>query len=156
MKSNESIQPPKQSEYKLIEQFRLSISKMLKEYLQVYKKFDQLKKDVDVKATGQRSRIYQADFPYNDADGKVNWDIIHRFIRIDIEKYLNEELGMLNPNEIRLCCLLFLKMDCKTISKILAYSPNSIYQTIRRIRLKTGINDLEDVFRLIAFRYLTE
>ena len=155
METIDSMQYDKRIFIQLIEKIRGLNSHKLNRHLNLYKKFDQLKKSVQRERDGfQRTQIYQPDISYYDEKGKINWEIIRQFISVDFEKFLKEEFPKLNDNEIRLCCLLFLKIKNKTIAQILPFKTNSIYPTIRRIRQKTDVKDLNELFQLIAFKWL--
>ena len=137
-----------------VETIRSYYAFILDMYLKLYKKYDQLK--AESKDDKLKMRIYKSDVPFYDENGKINWEIIRQLIPLNVEKDLNDEFACLNNNERRLCCLLFFKVQNKTISQILPYRTNSIYPTKRRIRQKTNAKDLNDIFRWIAWKCLSK
>ena len=148
MNTNETLTIPNESNELLMEKIRSSFAYMLKEYLWVYKKFDQLRSNVrDEKMKNYFS--LDGDLLY-DENGKINWEIIRRFMPQDVEQRLKEQYSMLNENEVRLCCLLFFKVSKKSISTILPYSQNSIKSITCRIRQKAGIETITEIYRLIV------
>ena len=89
-----------------IEHLRFSYSHILKLYIQLFEKYAQLKKDsVDFSL---KTFIRQTDPFFYDDEEKINWDVVSQLMPPNLEKLLSEKYGMLNENEIRLCCLLYL------------------------------------------------
>ena len=143
MKKNDKTSVNENPIEQLMEQSRLPYAHMLEMYLQLYKRQDQLVSDIKDE---KLKHFYQTDLPYYDENGKINWEIIHQFMPPDTEKRLEEKYRALNTNEIRLCYLLFFKIPYKTISKILPYRKESIRRTIYKIKQKTGLKDIEEMF----------
>ena len=134
----------------LLEQIRLSYSHMLKKYLQLYEKFDKLNAEIrDEKLKGRYTQTGQSLF---DETGKINWDVIRQFLPSNMEKSIKEEYGLLNENEIRLCCLLFFKVSDRNIAKILIYKLKSIRAIKYIVKHKTGVHDIEEIFRKIIVK----
>jgi len=125
-------------------QDRLAYSHMLKEYLWIYKHYDMLKNDM--KAENLKKRYFYSEPSYYDENGKINWEIIHRFIHLNFEMNLKEVYNMLNVNEIRLCCLLYYGVSSKMIAEILPYTQMSIRTITARIKRKAGFKDKNDMF----------
>ena len=146
MKTNESKPINENPIEQSMEQSKLSYAHMLEMYLQLYKRHDQVMSDVKDE---KLKHFYQTGLPYYDEDGKINWKIIHQFMPPDMEKRLEKKYSALNTNEIRLCCLLFFKIPHKTISEILPYQKESIRRIVYKIKQKTGLKDIEEMFRKI-------
>jgi DNA-binding CsgD family transcriptional regulator len=70
----------------------------------------------------------------------------------DIEKSIKKEYGLLNENEIRLCCLLFFKVPDRNIAKILTYKQKSIRSIKYIIKHKTGIQDIMEILKKIIVK----
>ena len=148
MKTNDNKSIPEKPVEDFFEQIRTTYSGMLKEYLRIYKKYDQLKTSVCNENTG---KYYDLDgVSYFDENGKINWEIIRRFLPQDMEKRIKNKYSMLNDNEIRLCCLHFFKVSKKTISNILSYKQKTIKSANFRIRQKTGIENIQEIFKIIT------
>ena len=147
MEANESKPINEEFIEQLIEEIRMSYAHMLKVYLQLCKEQDQF--EANVKRENIK-HFYRTGQPYHDENGKVNWNIIHQFMPPDMEKRLKEKYNTLNEHEIRLCCLLFFKVSNKTIANILPYRKESIYPTTGRIRQKTGLKGLNEMFQFMA------
>jgi len=129
----------------LIEQTRTSFSRMLIAYLKLYEDYDHAKKE----EKPSKHRYHNSD-PYFDRKGKVNWEIIRKFLPFDLERSIKEKFGFLGENEIRLCILLFFKLSEKTISAILPLQPQSIDPTRGRIKSKIGGKSINEIFVQIA------
>jgi hypothetical protein len=99
-------------------------------------------------------RYFPEVLKFRDEDGKINWNIIHRFMPSNLERNIKKEYNMLNVNEIRLCCLLFFNVPRKTITKILPYQQNSITPILFRIKQKTGITNINEIFRWIILNMI--
>ena len=143
MKTNENNPINEKPIEQSMEQRRSSYAHMLEMYLQLYKRHDQVMSDVKDE---KLKRFYQTGLPYYDEDGKINWEIIQQFMPPDMEKGLAEKHSTLNTNEIRLCCLLFFKVSEKNIAKILPYQKESVRHIIYKVKQKTGIKDIEEMF----------
>ena len=102
-----------------------------------------------IKEEKLKKRFYSPDFSYYDENGKINWDVISQFMPPYIEKYIHENYSMLNGNEIRLCCLLFFNVSGKTIANILPYKQKSIRSILFKVKRKTGLNDIKEMFEKI-------
>ena len=149
MKKNDGTSNHEKNIDPLIEQIRASYFHMLKMYLLLYKKYDQI--NTDIKEEKFKKRFYSPDFSYYDENGKINWDVISQFMPSYIEKYIHENYNMLNINEIRLCCLLFFNVSGKTIANILPYKQKSIRSILFKVKRKTGLNDIKEMFgKIIA------
>ena len=147
MKSIENIPFNETSIDEWMKQVRQYFSHMLKEYLRMYKKFDQIKTNV---RDEKMLKFLDPDiFNYYDEKGKVNWEIIRRFMPQDMEEYIRRRYNILNNNEIRLCFLLFFGVSKRVIANILPYNDKSIKTIQCRIKKKTGMNDVNDICKTI-------
>jgi len=148
MNTNDTFTSQDESSEQKMENVRTSFTYMLKEHLVIYKKYDQIRSDV---RDEKKNHYFELDgHSYYDENGKINWEIIHRFMPQDIEKHFKEKYDMLNENEVRLCLLLFFKVSKKTISAILPYKQNSIKSITCRIRRKAGIETITDIYKFIT------
>ena len=147
MKSDDNMQIDEKAVCRIAEQIRQSYSQMLKMYLHLYKKYDQLKSNY--RDEKPKNYFYTANQYLYDEKGKINWDIIRQFIPQDMEKSIREEFRELNNNEIRLCCLLFFNLPYKNIAEILPYTQKSIRSILFRIKRKTGIKDINKMINKI-------
>ena len=137
----------------LIEQIRSSFSHMLKEHLRVCKNYDQLK--ADIKEEQAKKRFYHTEPSFHDENGRINWEIIRRFIPSDFENHIRKEYSMLNENEVRLCFLLFFNASNKTIAAILPYKQKSIRSMIHKVKKKAGIIDMKENRKKYLEKYLS-
>lgn len=150
MKTHDSSMVNETSINQYMEQTRSSYSHMLKIFLQLYEEYDKIK----TKAREEKLKgfFYPVDYPFYDEYGKINWKIIRLFMPPGMEKSIKEAYGLLNENEIRLCCLLFFKVPDKNIAKILIYKQKSIRVIKYIIKNKTGIRDIQEMFRKIIVK----
>ena len=125
----------------------VSFSFMLNEYLRICHKYDQWKAYVREDKT---KKYYDPDgISYLDENGKINWDIIRRFMPRDVEIFVKNRFKMLNEHEVRLCCLLFFGVTKKNIAHFLPYKQASIKSITCRIKRKTNMKDINELFILI-------
>ena len=148
MNTNETLTIQNESIEQLMEKIRSSFAYMLNEHLWVYKKNDQLRSTIQDEK--MKNYFILDGHSYYNENGKINWEIIRRFMPQDLERGLKEQYSMLNENEVRLCCLLFFKVSKKSISTILPYNQNSIKSITCRIRQKAGIETITEIYRLIV------
>ena len=146
MKKSNPTPTPAKSVEEWMNQVRSSYSHMLKEHLRIYKKYDRLK---TIQRDEKVEKYFDFDvISYYDENGKINWEVIRQFIPPNMKKRIKEEFNMLNDNEVRLCCLLFFKVSKKTISNILPLKFNSIKPAVFRIRRKTGVENMQEIFKI--------
>ena len=152
MKRNDLNSIPEKSFDEWMEKVRMSYYHMLKEYLQICKKYDELKTSVRNEKTG---KYYNPDsISYYDENGKINWKIVRRFLPKDMEKRIQNEYSLLNDNEVCLICLLFIKVSNEKVVNYLRYKPTSIKSIIYRIRRKTGVKNIQEIFKIITVYFL--
>ena len=135
----------------LIEHLRFSYSQILNLYIQLFEKYAQFKKKpVEISL---KTLMWQTDpFFYNDEE-KINWDVVRQLMPPNLENLLREKYSMLNDNEIRLCCLLYLGVSRKKISSIKLYKEGSIRMMKHLIKKKTGSQNISDLFRDITLSH---
>jgi len=136
----------------LVEQIRQLLSQTLNIYLQLYKDFDHAK--ARAKEEKSDTYYYQNSQLYNDKDGKINWEVIRKILPSNLERIIQEQFDCLHENERKLLVLFFLKFSHKNISSILPYTRDSILTLKGRIKAKTGVNSIDDIFRKIALNLL--
>jgi len=134
----------------LKEHIRLSIGRILKTYLQLPKKYNQLK--IETSNEGLKKYFHLLNHVFFDGTGKINWDNIRPLMPPDLEKSIQRKYGMLSENEIRLCCLSLFNVNACDITEILPFTQNSIYSLITRIKKKTGMKNIrEDLKPFLIF-----
>ena len=144
MKSIETNKISEKSIDELMDRIRSTTSRMLIEYLQICKKYDKLK--TIYKEEKLKNSFTPGCFNFYEEIGKTSWELIHNNLLLQSEKYIQKEYSMLNVNEARLCCLLFFEVPLPYIVKILPYSQNSVYSTRLKIRRKTGVEDMQEIY----------
>ena len=107
------------------EQIRLSYAHVLKRYMQLLKRFKQMKENIT--DDDLKRNIHLVDNLFFDETGKVSWDAISDLMPPNLEKNIKNKYAMLNENEIKLCCLALFEVDPKNMNIILPISPNSVY-----------------------------
>jgi len=166
MRPNDDTSSNEYTVNQLIEKYRISFSRMFKMYLELYEDYHyvttELKeekkkpktKDFSYVKTDSKIELTERHFirnnhSYYDEIGKVNWEIIRRFMQLGIESTIKKEYPILNENEIKLICLYFFRISPKIISHILPYKEASISPKVLQIKKKTGLEDFKKLFEII-------
>ena len=130
----------------LTEQLIQSYSSSLKMYSQFCKKYKQVASHIKNEET--KRYFYRIDKYYFDDADKIKWNTLEPLISPNIESNVKRLYGgILNENEIRLCCLLFLGLSAKEISDILPFTQNSVHVISSRIKKKTGMKNIKESLR---------
>lgn len=123
---------------------KMIYARMIDEYIWLIKRFNQLKLNVKDERLKEYLDFY--GFNFVDEKGKIKWELIRNFLPTELEKRIKDKYGKLSEKEIRLCCLLLFDVPLKNISIILPYKEKSIYTLLCRIKEKTGINDITEMY----------
>jgi hypothetical protein len=137
----------------MIREMRMLFHNMLMAHLHMYDEHTYLKSEA-LNEKSSKKFYMPGKISYHDENNKISWDIIRRFMPQDIEEFLQKEYVLLSKSEVRLCCLLFCKVSNQNIAKILPYNQNSIAVTTFRIKQKTGITDIKEIYKKITVKYL--
>ena len=147
MEKELKTQPNETITDQFFEKIRSPYAHMLNEYLRVFKKYEELK--AEIKAEYPYKRFFQSELDFYDIKGKIKWEIIRRFMPPGLEKRIKKKYPALIESELMLCCLTFFKLSEKTMAMILPCKQKSIKPTVSRTKKKTGLKDLNAMFRLL-------
>ena len=92
---------------------------------------------------------HEYEAKYYDNYGKIKWELLKKYLPPFMEITIQKNYSTLTQNEMRLCCLHLMDVETHIITKILPYSKTSIHSKLYKIRKKTGLIDLYEIFKKI-------